>query len=650
MQARQDSSYTEELIAKRESWILPLWGVSTAIMLYFLIQGLPSAYALRMQDAIDLFSEPLAYLGLPLEFYPVYILTLEFLLVAIAIVTGLYLLLVSGSNRIATVAAFFMVGWVSSWGLSYYEAQVLYPLPIMVLDILNNFVYATLLLTFPTGRLQRPWLRWAIVPGLVMMIVATAYNSLSSGTPLDTTNSQIVLFILTASAIGLQIVRYRSHSNAIQRQQSKWVFAGFVISYALPILFVIMDVFTTPYLIGHPYIRLAYRLFSTTFFITLPFSLVPISMLIAITKSRLWQIDLLLNKATVSALVTMILLAFFVGGIVIFQTLIGNTLFSTVSMLLIVVLLYSPLRHQIQNLLDRRILGFRFNLDELRRSEIPREITQSGHLSGKIINGYEFLNVIARGGMGEVYQGVSSNQAIAIKTVLPTIAQDSIALQRFDQEVEAGKILKHPNVIEIYESGEEDGTPYLVMDYIAGQDLKRVMTSQILEIVRVLEIFADIAQALSYTHAQGLIHRDVKPENVIIREDGTAILIDFGLVKFSDAEKDISGEGAIGTINYMAPEQIREGTAIDTRADVYAMGVLLFEMLTGTCPFIGNVGEILYAHLEQPPPDACDFNPNVPVHICLAISRALSKDPDDRYKSMSDFMDVVLEPNYAEKA
>ena len=190
----------------------------------------------------------------------------------------------------------------------------------------------------------------------------------------------------------------------------------------------------------------------------------------------------------------------------------------------------------------------------------------------------------------------------------------------------------------------------LVMDYVAGKDLKRVMTSQILKIARVLEIFTDIAQALAYTRTQGVIHRDVKPENVIIREDGTAILIDFGLVKFTDADKDISGEGAIGTINYMAPEQIREGTAIDTRADVYAMGVVLFEMLTGTCPFIGNVGEILYAHLEQPPPDPCDFNPNVPVHICLAILRALSKDPDDRYASMSDFMDVVLEPDYAKTA
>ena len=149
----------------------------------------------------------------------------------------------------------------------------------------------------------------------------------------------------------------------------------------------------------------------------------PLSMLIAITKSRLWQIDLLLNKAAVSTIVTMTLLALFVGGVTLFQSLIGNTLFSTASMLLIVVLLYSPLRHQIQNLLDRRILGFRFNLDDLRRSEIPREITKEGQLSGQIINGYEFLNVIARGGMGEVYQGVSSNQPIAIKTVLPTIAQ-----------------------------------------------------------------------------------------------------------------------------------------------------------------------------------------------------------------------------------
>lgn len=649
MQRRQ-SSYTEEFIAKREGWILPLWGIFTAIMLYFLLQGLPNAYALRLQDAIDLFTEPLNALGLPLEFYPIYIIALEYLLVAIAALTGLYLLLISGSNRIATVAAFFMVGWVSSWGLSYYEAQTIHPLPIMVLDVVGNVVYATLLLTFPTGRLQRPWLQWAIIPGFVLMIVMTAYNSLSPQLPLDATFSQIILFLLTASAVGLQIVRYRSDSNAIQRQQSKWVFAGFVISYTLPIFFVIMDAFTTPYLIGRPYIRLAYRLFSSTFFIFVPFSLLPLSMLVAITKSRLWQIDLLLNKAAVSGGVTLILLGLFGAGVAGFQAISGNSIFSTASMLIIVLLIYNPLRNQIQNLLDRRILGFRFNLNELRRSEIPREITQAGALSGSLIDGYEVLNVIARGGMGEVYQGVSSNQAIAIKTVLPDVAQNPIAIQRFQREVEVGKLLKHPKVIQIYDSGEVNGTPYLVMDYVEGRDLKRLMSSQIMEIPRVLEIFADVAEALVYTHSLGLIHRDIKPENIIIREDDTAILIDFGLVKFTDSDKDISGKGAIGTINYMAPEQIRAGTAIDTRADVYAMGVLLFEMLTGMCPFVGDAGQILYAHLEQPPPDPCNFNPSVPVPICLAILRALSKDPDDRYASMSDFMRVVLAPEYAETA
>ena len=649
MQRRQ-SSYTEELIAKREGWILPLWGIYTAIMLYFLMQGLPSAYAIRLQDAIDLFTEPLNSFGLPLEFYPIYIVSLEYLLVVIAVLTGLYLLLISGSNRIATVSAFFMVGWMSSWGLSYYEAQNLIPLPIMVFEISSNVIYATLLLTFPTGRLQASWLRWGIIPGFVLMLAATTYNSLTPGTPIDRGFSQTILFILTASAVGLQIVRFRSHSNAIQRQQSKWVFAGFVISYALPIFFVIMDAFTTPYLIERPYIRFIYRLFSSTFFIFVPFSLLPISMLIAITKSRLWQIDLLLNKAAVSGGVTLILLGMFGAGIAGFQAISGNTIFSTASMLIIVLLMYNPLRNQIQNLLDRRILGFRFNLDDLRRSEIPREITKAGLLSGSLIDGYEVLNVIARGGMGEVYHGVSSNQAIAIKTVLPDVAQNPIAIQRFQREVEVGKILKHPKVIQIYDSGDANGTPYLVMDYVEGHDLKRLMTSQILEIPRVLDIFADIAEALVYTHEQGLIHRDVKPENILIREDGTAILIDFGLVKYADSEKDISGKGAIGTINYMAPEQIRSGTAIDARADIYGMGVLLFEMLTGMCPFVGDAGQILYAHLEQPPPDPCNFNPNIPVHICLAILRALSKDPDDRYATMSDFMAVVLEPEYAESA
>ena len=260
---------------------------------------------------------------------------------------------------------------------------------------------------------------------------------------------------------------------------------------------------------------------------------------------------------------------------------------------------------------------------------------------------YEMLNVIDRGGAGEVYQALGNNQAVAIKTLLPEIARNSIVRERFKREVQAGKLLDHPNIIRVLDSGESNGTAYLVMDYIEGQSLKDIINKKPMPINEAICIFTDIAKALAYAHERGMIHRDVKPGNIMIDNQGHATLIDFGLVKFADDIQELSGKNAIGTIEYMAPEQIRSAGKADSRADIYALAVVLYEMLTGQPPFGGNPGQILFAHLTQPPPDLCTFGLNIPGHICNAIQRALMKDPGDRYASISDFVDVVAIPEYA---
>ena len=644
--SRKPTSYTESIIMRGQNWILPIWGIFAALMLFLMAQGVPLSYESRLQDAADLFSEPLAAWGLPLAFYPVYLLTLEFVLIAISLLAGLYLLLVSRDNRIATIAAFFMMIWVASWNLPYIEAGSLYPLPIAVIDVVGNFVYATLLLTFPTGRIQAKWVRPLLPGGFLILFIVTPINSLAETNPSQGALTQLILFGITAFAVVLQIIRYRYHSTREEKQQSKWAFVGFVSSYAIPIGFLIADAFLSPYIVDFPTIRFIYRLMSSTFFIFLPFTLIPVTMLFAVTKSRLWQIDLLLNKAAVSAGVTLILLILFTTGVAITQAVSGNLLLATISTLLIIAIAFYPLQSAVQNLLDRRIFGLRFDLNQLQRAQIPREITNPGQFSGTMLDTYEILNVIDRGGMGEVYQGIGKNQAVAIKTVLPEMAQDSIFRERFNREVRAGNLLNHPNIIQVLDSGESDGTSYLVMDYIEGQHLKKRMNKQPVDLAEAIRIFSDIAEALAYAHEQGITHRDVKPENIMIREDGSAVLIDFGLVKFADDTQELSGKGAIGTIDYMAPEQIRSAGKADGRADIYAMGVVLYEMLTGRTPFGGNAGQILFAHLSQPPPDPCTFGMGIPAHICEAIQRALMKDPDDRYASIKDFMDVVAMPEY----
>ena len=149
-------------------------------------------------------------------------------------------------------------------------------------------------------------------------------------------------------------------------------------SYAIPITFLIADSFITPFIIDFPAVRLIYRFISSTLFVFLPFTLIPVTMLFAVTKSRLWQVDLLLNKAAVSAGVAVILLIFFATGFAITEVIKGNTLFAVISMLLIIAIAYNPLQNGIQNLLDRRVFGLRFDLNELQRAQIPREITRPG--------------------------------------------------------------------------------------------------------------------------------------------------------------------------------------------------------------------------------------------------------------------------------
>ncbi|MEO1287348.1 MAG: serine/threonine-protein kinase [Chloroflexota bacterium] len=376
----------------------------------------------------------------------------------------------------------------------------------------------------------------------------------------------------------------------------------------------------------------------------IPFALLPITMLIAITKSRLWEIDLLLNKATVTTGVTLTLLVIGGVGVGVLQALISNTIIAIVTMLVVVIVLYKPVRRAVQSLLDRQILGLRFDLDQLQQVQLSREITNRGQHSGLKLANVELLNVIDRGGMGEVYQGIWHERAVAIKTMLKKLAKEPIARKRFEREIRAGQLLSHPHIVKTLDSGAFDDIPYLVLEYIAGHTLKNHSENTPLSTDEALKIVCEVGDALAYLHQQGMVHRDIKPSNIMLRDVGSSVLIDFGLVKFAEDDTDLTGKAAIGTIDYMAPEQIKSAGTVDQRADVYALGILLYELLTGQTPFAGDAGQILFAHLTQPPPDLSDFGLGIPEYVSNAVQRALMKDPDDRYPSVSAFMEAVALP------
>jgi streptogramin lyase/predicted Ser/Thr protein kinase len=265
--------------------------------------------------------------------------------------------------------------------------------------------------------------------------------------------------------------------------------------------------------------------------------------------------------------------------------------------------------------------------------------------AGDVFAGYRVTGVAGRGGMGVVYeaQQLDLQRPVALKLIATPLARDEAFRERFVRESRAAAAIDHPNVIPVYSAGEDDGRLYLAMRFVDGEDLRSLVQREgPLEPARAASIIAQIANALDAAHARGLVHRDIKPANVLL-DRNHAYLTDFGLTKRLTGETTMTGSGRwVGTLGYIAPEQIR-GEGVDARADVYALGCLLFYVLTGVAPYRRDSDEAtLYAHLNDAPPDARALAPEVPEALADVVSRALEKDPDDRYLSAGDLGRAAL--------
>jgi ketosteroid isomerase-like protein len=264
-------------------------------------------------------------------------------------------------------------------------------------------------------------------------------------------------------------------------------------------------------------------------------------------------------------------------------------------------------------------------------------------LEGAHIAGCRLEAVAGRGGMGIVYKATQLSLArpVAVKLIAPEHAADEGFRERFERESRMAAAIEHPNVIPVYGAGEEDGRLYLVMRWVAGTDLHRLLREQgRLEPLRTAEIVVQVADALDAAHAAGLVHRDVKPANVLLSGEH-AYLADFGLTRHAGADPAITSTGQfLGTVDYMAPEQFRR-EAVDARADVYALGCVLYAALTGAPPFPREtVPATMLAHMHDPvpPPSSC----GVARDFDRVLARALAKAPDDRYPSAGDLGRAAL--------
>lgn len=284
-------------------------------------------------------------------------------------------------------------------------------------------------------------------------------------------------------------------------------------------------------------------------------------------------------------------------------------------------------------------------------AEHPSQTVVPAGLSGHRIAGYQLETEIGRGGMAVVYraQDLALGRVVAVKLLAPELALNESFRLRFASESRAAAAIDHPHIIPVFSAGESEGVLYIAMRYVEGRDLRTLLDRNgTLPVLQAARITTQIASALDAAHAHGLVHRDVKPGNILLAE-GTdrehpehVYLTDFGLTKKSSSLTGFTRVGQfVGTVDYVAPEQI-SGKPVDGRGDQYSLGCLVFELLTGSAPYRHDEDlALLWSHLHDPPPLLTDTRPGLPLALDAVLARALAKEPRDRFGTCMEFAQAL---------
>lgn len=277
-------------------------------------------------------------------------------------------------------------------------------------------------------------------------------------------------------------------------------------------------------------------------------------------------------------------------------------------------------------------------------SEGGTSTTLSDPLVGRVLDGrYRVEGRLARGGMATVYTARDTrlDRTVAVKVMHPNYAEDEAFVARFIREARAAALLSHPNVVAVYDQGDDDGTAFLAMEYVAGRTLRDVLKErERLGAKDALEVLERILSALSAAHHAGLVHRDVKPENVLISDEGRVKVADFGLARAVAATSHTTGV-ILGTVAYLSPEQVLDGSA-DPRSDVYSAGIVLYEMLVGETPFQGGTPlAVAYKHVHEEVPRPSSRLPSLPAEVDDLVRNATSRDPRQRYADAAEMAGEV---------
>jgi serine/threonine protein kinase len=261
---------------------------------------------------------------------------------------------------------------------------------------------------------------------------------------------------------------------------------------------------------------------------------------------------------------------------------------------------------------------------------------------GQMLGPYKIVGQLGQGGMATVYKAHHArlDRYVAVKVMHQAFLQDPNFQSRFEREAQIVAKLEHPHIVPVYDYAETDGQPYLIMKYVEGQTLKRLLAGGRLTLDQIMQIMTPIADALTYAHQHGVLHRDIKPSNIVIDDNGTPYLTDFGLARIAQAgESTMSHDMILGTPQYISPEQARGERDLTSRTDVYSFGVILYELVVGRVPFNADTPyAIVHDHIYSPLPMPSSLNPDVPPAVERVLVKALAKSPADRYATTNELM------------
>jgi tRNA A-37 threonylcarbamoyl transferase component Bud32 len=590
-------------------------------------------------------------LGLSATLYAGYQTVLVVLLAIAFSIAGLIIAMNKSDDWLALLVAFTLIGQgANAFGPLQHTAAIPF------LEIPVRFVIGMVLIglplscyLFPDGKIQKRWMLYVTGIWFVWIMVSVFWHAF----PLNiferggnaTLRYLLSLLAVLSTGIYAQVYRYKNTDKPIKRQQLKWIVFGVAVGIFTGIG---VNLFLTFFQLTNPSAGtyLIVDMVTQTLSVVAQFT-VPVAVVFSILKYRLYDIELVINRSLVYGSLTVILAAIF--GVVLFglqavyraathQT--NPPTIAVVVATIAVSSLFQPTRKFLRRFVNRRIYGMDVDFEEIKRRE--QKMEQLAQLSSHAVT-----NV---GGMGEVYKArhPNLNRMVAIKVLSAFFKDDPAFNRRFAREAKTMAQLRHPNIITIHDFGDQDGLPFIVMEYLTGETLSHILAKQErLSFDEGLPLLQDLAFALDYAHQQGVIHRDIKPSNVIVEPITTltagrtqrAILMDFGIARFVSEHTMLTGSGdVLGTADYISPEQVHGTTELDSRADQYSFAVMTYQMLTGKKPFErNNTWAMIRSHLEEPPPDP---RIHVPMPDCAAeaILKALTKKPEERFASVGEFV------------